>query len=89
MEAKDRYCLNKDSYDDNSDIDKYEKIMQCQQKCSARSDCVGISYSFVPIHDASCYICLGDTLASSAQGNGFYRRQGIITFSIMKNATIS
>ena len=89
MEAKDRFCKNFDMYDDNSDIDKYEKIMQCQQNCTARSDCVGISYSFLPKYDAICNMCLDDTLFDTLLDVGFYRRPGIIRFSIMKNAIIS
>jgi len=77
LEAADKFCVHSDFYKYALDIDKNEKIMQCQQNCTARFDCVGIAYTYNPLYDNGCEICLDDTLNDAVTDYGFYRRPDI------------
>ena len=51
-----------------------ENQMQCQEKCKADNDCVGISYTYNSDYTQYCEVCRNDDLQRSKQGFGFYRR---------------
>ena len=67
-ESKDMYCPN---HDLSSNV---ENQIQCQEKCEAENDCVGISYSHKSGYPNNCEVCWSDKLVRSVQGFGFYRR---------------
>ena len=69
-EVQDKYCHEYSSYTDVKDQ------KDCQQRCLAKSKCVGISYSYK--YKEYCYLCDSDKLSYDEFDHyGFYRRPGM------------
>ena len=69
------------------DHEKYSDVKDhkdCQQRCLANSDCVGISYSHKSSSEKYCYVCYSDELSDAFNDFGFYRRPGKIIMSILQ-----
>ena len=69
------------------DHEKYSDVRDqkdCQQRCLANSDCVGISYSHKSSSKKYCYVCYSDELSNALNDFGFYERPGKIIMSILQ-----
>ena len=72
-EVKDKYCPN---FAPNHDVSSQQ---ECQQRCTGKNGCVGISYSHKDDKNSKyCYVCMDDTLKTARNNFGFYRRPGIV-----------
>ena len=74
LEAGGMWCRNSTRTTESSK----KPQLACQNRCEAlsRLDCVGI---VVSANTKYCYLCEDDVMASSGNGEGFYRRPGIFS----------
>ena len=73
-EAKDKYCKNYSK----PLVTNVSNQTECQARCEADSNCVGISYSHMEEKKNFCFIC-NDAILSNATNNfGFYRKKGTL-----------
>ena len=68
-EAQGKYCYNYSHWYNNVKDQK-----DCQQRCLAKSNCVGITYLYK--NTPSCYLCDSDKLSYAEMEYVFYRRPG-------------
>ena len=71
--SRNNHCKNrvKDPQPTPNDVTNQ---LECQQKCTENSKCLGISYSHKEGNSGYCYICLDQNLSPAYNGFGFYRR---------------
>jgi len=67
-EKEDACCEQRTQYTDVTNQ------QECQNKCTSRSDCVGICYTYKPGHTYYCDLCFNDVYINAMNDYGFYRR---------------
>ena len=71
VEFNHRYCPNFVKPATDHDVTSQ---LDCQQKCRARNNCIGIGYSHRIGYTGWCYICMDDNLNTASNDFAFYRK---------------